>query len=112
MRTDIPAPETIDEYIAGFPPDIQDILQKIRALVKANVPEAEEAIKYQLPTFILKGNLVHFGAFKKHIGVYPSPTGIEKSALLHVRHRTTGAEFDLSIPDVAGERFKSQWLER
>ena len=78
MRSDVPAPETIDAYIAGFPPDIQDILQRIRARIKAIVPDAEEAIKYQLPTFILKGNLVHFGAFKKHIGFYPSPTGIEK----------------------------------
>ena len=78
MRSETPAPQTIDAYIDGFPPDIQNILKKIRALIKANAPEAEEAIKYQLPTFVLKGNLVHFGAFKKHIGFYPSPTATEK----------------------------------
>jgi uncharacterized protein YdhG (YjbR/CyaY superfamily) len=72
------APKNIDEYIAGFPPDIQAILSKIRAIVREAAPGAEEAIKYQLPTFTLNGNLVHFGAFKKHIGFYPTPSGTEK----------------------------------
>jgi len=69
---------SIDEYIATFPQDIQKILQKIRATIKAAAPEAEEKISYQMPTFALKGNLVHFAAFKNHIGFYPTPTGIEK----------------------------------
>ena len=69
---------SIDEYIATFPKDIQKILEKIRATIKAAAPEAEEKISYQMPTFFLKGNLVHFAAFKKHIGFYPVPTGIEK----------------------------------
>jgi uncharacterized protein YdhG (YjbR/CyaY superfamily) len=68
---------TIDEYIAGFPPDVQEILQKIRATIRKAAPQAEEAIKYQMPTFVLHGNLVHFAAFKNHIGFYPVPTGIE-----------------------------------
>jgi uncharacterized protein YdhG (YjbR/CyaY superfamily)/ribosomal protein S18 acetylase RimI-like enzyme len=68
----------IDEYIAGFPKDVQEILAKIRETVRKAAPDAEEAIKYQIPTFILKGNLVHFAAFEKHIGFYPTPTGIEK----------------------------------
>lgn len=72
------APVTIDEYIAGFPPDVQAILQQVRATIRAAAPGAEEAIKYQLPTFVLKGNLVHFGAFKEHIGFYPTPTGTER----------------------------------
>ncbi len=72
------APQTIDEYIASFPHDVQEILQKIRMTIRKTAPEAEEAIKYQIPTFTLKGNLVHFAAFKKHIGFYPAPTGIEK----------------------------------
>ncbi len=77
MKTDQTAPQTIDEYIAGFPDGVQLILQKIRMTIRKAAPGAEETIKYQMPTFTLKGNLVHFGAFKKHIGFYPVPTGIE-----------------------------------
>lgn len=76
MQTKVPL--TIDEYIAGFPPEIQEILQKIRATVHQAAPNATEAIAYQMPTFKLEGNLVHFAAFKNHIGFYPVPTGIEK----------------------------------
>jgi uncharacterized protein YdhG (YjbR/CyaY superfamily) len=62
MKTDTTAPRTIDEYIAGFPPDVQDILQQIRRTIQEAAPEAEEAISYQMPTFRLHGNLVHFAA--------------------------------------------------
>lgn len=75
-----PAPTTIDEYIARFPPDIQAILQQIRQTVHAAAPEATEKISYQMPTFYLHGNLVHFAAFAHHIGFYPTPTGIEEFA--------------------------------
>ena len=78
MKNEQAAPKTIDEYIAGFPQDVQEILQKIRATIRKAAPEAEEKIAYQIPTFFLEGNLVHFGAFKKHIGFYPAPTGIEE----------------------------------
>ena len=78
MKTDQTAPKTIDEYIAGFPQDVQEILEKIRATIRKAAPGAEETIKYQMPTFTLNGNLVHFAAFKTHIGFYPIPTGIEK----------------------------------
>lgn len=78
MKSEQVAPRDIDEYIAGFPPDVQEILEKIRLTIKKAAPAAEEAIKYQIPTFTLKGNLVHFGAFKNHIGFYPTPTGTEK----------------------------------
>jgi uncharacterized protein YdhG (YjbR/CyaY superfamily) len=71
------APKDIDEYIAGFPKDIQERLQKIRNTIREAAPDAEEAIKYQMPTFTLQGNLVHFAAFKNHIGFYPAPRGIE-----------------------------------
>ena len=71
-------PQTIDEYIDGFPPDVQKILQKIRKTIHEAAPEATEKISYQMPTFYLKGNLVHFAGFKEHIGFYPVPTGIEK----------------------------------
>jgi len=68
---------TIDEYIATFPEGVQKILQEIRAVIKAAAPDAEERISYQMPTFYLKGNLVHFAAYKNHIGFYPAPRGIE-----------------------------------
>jgi uncharacterized protein YdhG (YjbR/CyaY superfamily) len=75
MKTDQTNPTTIDAYIAGFPPDVRAILQKLRATIRNAAPAAEEAINYRLPTFVLHGNLVHFGAFKKHIGFYATPTG-------------------------------------
>ena len=78
MKVKQTAPTTIDEYIAGFPPEIQEILEKVRATIRAAAPGAQETISYRMPTFTLKGNLVHFAAFKKHIGFYPVPTGIEK----------------------------------
>jgi uncharacterized protein YdhG (YjbR/CyaY superfamily) len=59
---------TIDEYIATFPEDVQKILQEVRATIKAAAPDAEEKISYAMPAFTLKGNLVYFAAFKKHIG--------------------------------------------
>jgi uncharacterized protein YdhG (YjbR/CyaY superfamily) len=69
--------DTIDAYIGDYPENIQAILQKIRQTIKKAAPQAEEAIRYGLPTFRLNGNLVHFGGFKNHIGFYPTPTGIE-----------------------------------
>ena len=77
MKTKQTKPTTIDKYIAGFPLDVQEILQKIRVTIRKAAPQAEETIKYQMPTFTLHGNLVHFAAFKNHIGFYPVPTGIE-----------------------------------
>ncbi|MBK7916595.1 MAG: DUF1801 domain-containing protein [Candidatus Promineifilaceae bacterium] len=80
MKSEQTAPTTIDAYIADFSPDVQEILQKVRATIREAAPSAEETIKYQLPTFTLKGNLVYFGGFKKHVGFYPVPTGIEAYA--------------------------------
>lgn len=68
---------TIDEYISTFPAEIQAILQSVRAAIHEAAPAAEEKISYQMPTFYLHGNLVHFAAFKHHIGFYPTPTGVE-----------------------------------
>ena len=68
---------TIDEYIGTFPEDVQRILEKMRQTIRDAAPEAVEAIRYQMPTFKLNGNLVHFAAFKSHIGFYPTPSGIE-----------------------------------
>jgi uncharacterized protein YdhG (YjbR/CyaY superfamily) len=68
---------SIDEYIAQFPEEVQITLKKLRAVIKAAAPDAEERISYQMPTFRLKGNLVHFAAYKNHIGFYPTPGGIK-----------------------------------
>ena len=72
-----PAYSNIDEYIALFPANIQALLQELRAVIRAEVPEAVEKISYQMPTFYLHGNLVHFAAFKNHISLFPAPSGIE-----------------------------------
>jgi uncharacterized protein YdhG (YjbR/CyaY superfamily) len=72
------AAKTIDEYIAGFSAEIQEILQRIRGLVHEAEPAAEEKISYRIPTFTLNGNLVHFAAFKNHIGLYPPVRGDAK----------------------------------
>jgi uncharacterized protein YdhG (YjbR/CyaY superfamily) len=69
--------EDIDSYIAEFPDDIQKRLEQVRATIRKAAPKAEEAIKYAIPTFVLNGNLVHFAAFKNHIGFYPAPTGMK-----------------------------------
>jgi uncharacterized protein YdhG (YjbR/CyaY superfamily) len=72
------SPKTIADYITAFPPEVQEILEKIRATIREAAPGAQETIKYGMPTFTLNGNLVHFAAYRKHIGFYPVPTGIEK----------------------------------
>jgi len=77
METNKKNPQSIDEYIANFPQEIQEILQELRATIHGAAPGAEEAISYQMPTFKLEGNLVHFAAYKNHIGFYPTPSGIE-----------------------------------
>ena len=70
--------KNIDHYISTFPKDIQQILQEIRTTIHKAAPEAEEAISYQIPTFKLNGNLVHFAAWKNHIGFYPTPSGTKE----------------------------------
>jgi len=68
----------VDAYILQFPDEVQVILQEMRQVIKEAAPEANEKISYQMPTFFLDGNLVHFAAYKNHIGFYPAPSGIEK----------------------------------
>ena len=68
----------IDDYIALFPKQIQEVLQELRQTIKESAPRAQEAISYQIPTFKLNGNLVHFAAYKNHIGFYPTSSGISK----------------------------------
>lgn len=78
MKSDESTSNVIDEYIANFPEDVQEILQKVRKMIRQIAPDAQEKINYGIPTFTLNGNLVHFAGFKNHIGFYPTPSGIEK----------------------------------
>ena len=93
-------PQNIDEYIAGFPEDVQEKLNKMRATIRQAAPQAREKISYQMPTFFLEGNLVHFAAYKNHIGFYPTPSGIERFKELLSAYR---------VPRV---RSNSHWTSR
>jgi uncharacterized protein YdhG (YjbR/CyaY superfamily) len=94
--------KTIDEYIAAFPKNIQSILQELRQVIKSCAPEAQEAISYQIPTFKLNGNLVHFAAFKNHIGFYPTSSAIrafkEKLAKYEISKGTVRFPINEPIP--------------
>ena len=69
---------TVDQYIALFPEDTRLILKKIRQIIREAAPDSVETISYRMPTYKLKGNLVHFAAHTKHIGFYPTPSAIEE----------------------------------
>ena len=100
MTTKRTTARDIDEYIAGFPKDIREILEKIRATIRKAAPEAEEAISYGMPAFKLNGYLVYFAAYKKHIGFYPVPTGIEafKKELSAYKGAKGSVQFPLDKP--------------
>ena len=68
---------TIDEYIADCPENVQPHLEKVRAAIRKAAPDAEEAIKYGMPTFVLNGNLIHFASWTNHVGLYPGSRPIE-----------------------------------
>jgi len=70
------AATTIDEFIAAYPPAMQEKLRKMRDTIRKAAPDATETIKYGIPTFVLNGNLVHFAGYEHHIGFYPAPSGI------------------------------------
>jgi uncharacterized protein YdhG (YjbR/CyaY superfamily) len=93
-------PESIDSYISSFPKDIQKHLEDIRATIKQAAPEAEEAIKYAMPTFVLNGNLVHFAAYQHHIGFYPAPEALEffKDLLSEYKSSKGAVQFPLDKP--------------
>ncbi|MGH9460070.1 MAG: iron chaperone [Vicinamibacteria bacterium] len=101
MKTSKKPFETIDEYKKTFPKDVQGILEKMRQTIKEAAPDAVEAISYQMPTFKLNGkNLVHFAAFKNHIGFYPIPSGIEafKKELSGYKQGKGSVQFPLDKP--------------
>lgn len=77
MQADKKIAKNIDEYIQSFPAEVRTILNRLRQTIRKAAPEVEEAISYRMPTFKLNGNLVHFAAYKNHIGFYPTPSGIE-----------------------------------
>ncbi len=91
---------TVDEYILQFSSEVQEILQALRKLVKDTVPEAQEKISYQMPTYYLNGNLVHFAAYKNHIGFYPTPSGIEafKDELSNYKGAKGSVQFPIDKP--------------
>lgn len=68
--------ETIDEYIALYPSEVQEKLQAIRKVIRESAPDATEKISWRMPTFYMNGNLIHFAAFKNHIGIYPGPSAV------------------------------------
>jgi uncharacterized protein YdhG (YjbR/CyaY superfamily) len=91
---------SIDEYIAAFPNETQKILKELRAAIQSAAPNAAEKISYQMPTFYLYGNLVHFAAYENHIGFYPAPSGIEafKDKLSAYKGAKGSVQFPLSQP--------------
>ena len=92
--------QSIEEYILQFPPDIQEILKMLRKVIKESAPEAEEKISWQMPTFVLHGNLVHFAAHKNHIGFYPAPSGIDafKNELSGYKGAKGSVQFPIKKP--------------
>ncbi|MCW5556863.1 MAG: DUF1801 domain-containing protein [Verrucomicrobiae bacterium] len=80
MNSNAPIPKTVDEYLAGQPATIRPRLDTLRKTLQAAAPDATEAIKYMMPTFVYHGNLVHFAACKDHLGFYPTPSAIRQFA--------------------------------
>lgn len=100
MKRNRDVPKNIDEYIAGFPSGVQRVLKQIRATIRKAAPGAVEAIKYGIPTFVLSENLVHFAAFRSHVGFYPTPSGIRKfkTALSSYKGAKGSVQFPLDKP--------------
>jgi uncharacterized protein YdhG (YjbR/CyaY superfamily) len=93
-------PASIDEYIAAFPQDVQQILQQVRATIREAAPEAKEKISYAMPAFTLHGNLIYFAGYKNHIGLYPTPGGIDefKEELSNYKGAKGSVQFPLDKP--------------
>jgi uncharacterized protein YdhG (YjbR/CyaY superfamily) len=88
--------KSIDEYIAQFSPEVQEILKTLRKVIKEAAPETTEKISWQMPTFVLYRNLVHFAAYKNHIGFYPGSSGID--AFKHELSEYKGAKGSVQFP--------------
>jgi len=90
---------TIDAYIGQFGSEVQRKLNRIRQVIRSAAPDASEKISYQMPTFWLNGNLVHFAAFKNHIGFYPTPKAIEDFAEELAVYKTAKGSIQFPIKD-------------
>lgn len=90
--------ESVDTYIDRFPPATKEILEQIRKVILEAAPEATEKISYQMPTYYLKGNMVHFAAYEKHVGFYPAPSGIVafENELQPYKHAKGSIQFPLN----------------
>lgn len=97
MKTKSKPPTTIDEYIAGFPRDVQPLLEKVRAAIRKAAPDATEAISYQMPTFKLHGNMIHFAAYDHHIGLYPGSRPIEEFKDELTKYKTSKGTVQLPL---------------
>ncbi|MFL6562163.1 MAG: iron chaperone [Bacillus sp. (in: firmicutes)] len=91
---------SIDDYILQFPPEVQEILKTLRKVIRESAPDATEKISYQMPTFALHGNLVYFAAYKKHIGFYPTSSGIAafQQELSEYKGAKGSVQFPLDMP--------------
>ena len=92
---------TIDEYIAGFPPETRQVLEELRALIHSIAPDATETISYAIPTFDLDGaHLVHFAGYERHVGLYPTPSGMDafKDDLKPYKTGKGSVQFPLDAP--------------
>lgn len=100
MENDVKQVKDVDEYISRFPKEVQEILRKIRMTIREAAPTATETINYGMPTFKLHGNLVHFAAYEKHIGFYPTPSGIEqfKAEISAYKNAKGSVQFPLEQP--------------
>lgn len=111
--------QTIDDYILQFPGETGRLLSELRSVIRAAAPEASEKISYRMPTFYLHGNLVHFAAYKNHIGFYPTPSGITAFAeeLANYKSSKGAVQFPLNQPipyDLVSKivRFRAEENER
>jgi uncharacterized protein YdhG (YjbR/CyaY superfamily) len=100
MHTNNQKHKDIDGYISSFPVEVREKLQMLRSVIRSAAPDARETINYQIPTFVLEGNLVHFAAYMKHIGFYPTPSGIEafKEQLSPYKQSKGAVQFPLDQP--------------
>jgi uncharacterized protein YdhG (YjbR/CyaY superfamily) len=100
MEQQTTVPKSIDEYILQYPQEIQEILKTLRKVINESAPNADEKISYGMPTFVLNGNLVHFAAFKNHIGFYPTPSGINtfKQELSEYKTSKGAVQFPIGKP--------------
>src|SRR6476661_1064055 len=89
--------KSIDEYILQFPHEVQEKLKRLRKVIKESAPDAEEKISYQMPTFAMHGNLVHFAAYKKHIGFYPAASGVAAFTDKLVEYKTSKGAIQFPI---------------